>query len=88
MLLDRRGMPGLAQKVPCRARGAAARDRSAGTRSDAGRDCRDAFLGLSKTCNKLNIAFWQYLGSRLAFSNLPNVPRLPDLVRQCCAAIG
>ena len=25
---------------------------SAGTRSDAGRDCRDAFLGLAKTCAK------------------------------------
>ena len=26
---------------------------SGGTRSDAGRDCRDAFLGLAKTCAKL-----------------------------------
>src|SRR5689334_11839802 len=26
---------------------------SAGTRSDTGRDCRDAFLALSKTCCKL-----------------------------------
>jgi hypothetical protein len=25
---------------------------SAGTRSDRGRDCRDAFLGLAKTCAK------------------------------------
>ncbi len=31
---------------------------SGGTRSDAGRDCRDAFLGLNKTCAKLGIAFW------------------------------
>jgi len=38
---------------------------SAGTRSDPGRDCRDAFLALSKTCAKLGIAFWDYLGSRL-----------------------
>jgi hypothetical protein len=30
---------------------------SAGTRSDLGRDCRDAFLGLSKTCTKLGVAF-------------------------------
>ena len=29
---------------------------SAGTRSDVGRDCRDAFLGLAKTCDKLGIA--------------------------------
>jgi Transposase IS66 family len=38
---------------------------SAGTRSDIGRDCRDAFLGLAKTCDKLGIAVWDYLGSRL-----------------------
>jgi len=38
---------------------------SAGTRSDVGRDCRDAFLGLAKTCDKLGIAVWDYLGSRL-----------------------
>jgi hypothetical protein len=38
---------------------------SAGTRSEIGRDCRDAFLGLGKTCNKLGIAVWDYLGSRL-----------------------
>ncbi len=38
---------------------------SAGTRSDAGRDCRDALLGLAKTCDKLGIAVWDYLGSRL-----------------------
>ena len=36
---------------------------SGGTRSDTGRDCRDAFLGLSKTCAKLGFAFWDYLGS-------------------------
>ena len=34
---------------------------SAGTRSDIARDCRDAFLGLAKTCAKLEIAFWDYL---------------------------
>ena len=34
---------------------------SAGTRSDAGRDCRDAFLGLAKTCDKLGIAVWAKL---------------------------
>jgi hypothetical protein len=42
---------------------------SSGTRSDTGRDCRDAFLGLSKTCAKLGISFWEYLGSRLAVPN-------------------
>jgi len=50
---------------------------SGGTRSDPGRDCRDAFLGLSKTCAKLGIAFWDYLGSRLAVPNQPEIPYLP-----------
>jgi hypothetical protein len=52
---------------------------SAGTRSDPGRDCRDAFLGLAKTCAKLGISFWDYLGARLSADT--NVPFLPDLVR-------
>jgi hypothetical protein len=38
-----------------------------------GRDCRDAFLGLNKTCAKLGIAFWDYLGSRLAVPNQPPI---------------
>jgi hypothetical protein len=38
---------------------------SGGTRSDIGRDCRDAFLSLAKTCAKLGIEVWDYLGSRL-----------------------
>jgi hypothetical protein len=37
----------------------------AGTRSDVGRDCRDAFLRLAKTGDKLGIAVRDYLGSRL-----------------------
>ena len=54
---------------------------SGGTRSDVGRDCRDAFLGLTKTCAKLGIAFWDYLGSRLGISMSPDVPPLSELVR-------
>jgi len=54
---------------------------SGGTRSDVGRDCRDAFLGLAKTCAKLGIAFWDYLGSRLGVSSQPTVLPLPDLIR-------
>jgi len=59
---------------------------SAGTRSDPGRDCRDAFLALSKTCAKLGIAFWDYLGSRLQLPNHLDIPSLPPLVRHRCAA--
>jgi Transposase IS66 family len=54
---------------------------SAGTRSDDGRDCRDAFLGLAKTCAKQGIAFWDYLGSRLNVPGQPLIPPLPQLVR-------
>jgi hypothetical protein len=54
---------------------------SAGTRSDLGRDCRDAFLGPAKTCGKLGVAFWDYLGSRLRIPGQPVVPPLPGLVR-------
>ena len=58
---------------------------SAGTRSDAGRDCRDGFLGLMKTCDKLGIGFWDYLGSRLKVPDTPLIPPLPDLIRQRAA---
>jgi hypothetical protein len=34
------------------------------TRSDKGRDCRDAFLGLAKTCRKLGVSFWDFLGTQ------------------------
>ncbi len=54
---------------------------SGGTKSAAGRDCRDAFLGLAKTCRKLGIVFWDYLGARLDTQVRTNVPYLPDLVR-------
>lgn len=54
---------------------------SAGTRSDRGRDCRDAFLGLAKTCAKLGVAFWDYLGSRLGVPDARVIPPLPELVR-------
>src|SRR5712692_5743133 len=57
---------------------------SGGTRSDIGRDCRDAFLGLRKTGAKLGIAFWDYLGDRLAIPNHPAVPGLPQLIRHRC----
>ena len=54
---------------------------SGGTRSDLGRDCRDAFLGLMKTCAKQAIGFWDYLGDRLAVPGSASVPRLPELIR-------
>jgi len=54
---------------------------SAGTRSDLGRDSRDAFLGLMKTCTKQAISFWDYLGNRLGVPDAPDVPSLAELIR-------
>ncbi|TGQ49603.1 hypothetical protein EN836_32975 [Mesorhizobium sp. M1C.F.Ca.ET.193.01.1.1] len=59
---------------------------SGGTRSQAGRACRDAFLGLSKTCQKLRLSFWDYLGARLEITNAPHVPYLPNIVSSRSAA--
>lgn len=59
---------------------------SGGTRSDAGRSCRDAFLGLRKTCQKLRISFWDYLGTRLATDDAPQVPYLPNILSSRFAA--
>ena len=54
---------------------------SAGTRSDIGRDCRDAFLSLAKTCDKLGIAVWDYLGSRLKVAGHALIEPLDHYVR-------
>jgi hypothetical protein len=59
---------------------------SGGTQSEAGRDCRDAFLGLAKTCAKLGVSFWDYLGHRLQVAGTSLIPALPDLVRQRATA--
>ncbi|NQY75398.1 MAG: transposase [Candidatus Margulisbacteria bacterium] len=42
---------------------------SGGTRSDLGRQCRDTFASLKKTCRKLDISFWCYLIDRLSCAN-------------------
>jgi hypothetical protein len=57
---------------------------SGGTRSDTGRDCRDAFLGLAKTCAKLGIAFWDYVGARLDIPGQPVIPTLPSIIKHRC----
>ena len=54
---------------------------SAGTRSDIGRDCRDAFLSLAKTCDKLGIAIWDYLGSRFKVVGAAIIQPLDHYVR-------
>ena len=54
---------------------------SGGTVSENGRQARDVMLGLAKTCNKLKIAFFDYLGARLGIPG-PQIPRLANLVRE------
>jgi hypothetical protein len=59
---------------------------SGGTMSDAGRTARDVMLGLMKTCGKLGVSFFRYLGDRLQISGAIRVPQLPDLVRNAATA--
>jgi hypothetical protein len=52
---------------------------SGGTVSEKGRQARDAMLGLAKTCLKLKIPFFDYLGARLGIPG-PGIPHLASLV--------
>lgn len=53
---------------------------SGGTRSELGRQCRDTFSSLKKTCRKLGISFWNYLTDRVSYSD--HIPPLPHLLEQ------
>jgi hypothetical protein len=53
---------------------------SGGTRSEAGRRCRDTFLSLKKTCRKHGISFWAFLKDRITQAG--QIPPLADLIRQ------
>lgn len=52
---------------------------SGGTRSDLGRQCRDTFASLKKTCRKQGISFWAYLHDRISHTNA--IPPLPQYIR-------
>src|SRR5271166_3304886 len=52
---------------------------SGGTVSEKGRQARDVMLGLAKTCMKLKIPFFDYLGARLGIPG-PDIPNLATLV--------
>jgi hypothetical protein len=52
---------------------------SGGTVSENGRSARDVMLGLAKTCAKLKISFFDYLGARLGIPGL-QVPPLASLI--------
>ena len=53
---------------------------SGGTVSDKGRDARDIMLGLAKTCMKLKLSFYDFLGDRLGIPG-PKIPPLASLIR-------
>ena len=51
---------------------------SGGTRSEAGRQCRDTFASLKKTCRQHGLSFWGYLTDRLNGTCL--FPRLGGVI--------
>jgi len=53
---------------------------SGGTRSNLGKQCRDTFASLKKTCRKLGISFWDYLTDRIEQHGA--IPPLADIVRE------
>lgn len=53
---------------------------SGGTVSEAGKIARDTMLGLLKTCSKLGISYYQFLGDRFAVQGVTAVPPLQNLV--------
>lgn len=59
---------------------------SGGTVSDAGRQARDILLGLMKTCMKLGVSFFAYLGDRLGVPGADKIVPLPNLVCQAAQA--
>jgi hypothetical protein len=56
---------------------------SGGTRSTAGRRCRDTFTSFKKTCRKLAVSLWNYLQDRLR--GLGQIPCLADQIRERAA---
>ena len=58
---------------------------SGGTVSEAGKLARDTLLGLMKTCAKLGISYYQFLGDRLHVQGAQMVPALPSLITAAAA---
>ncbi|WP_366141614.1 transposase [uncultured Paracoccus sp.] len=56
---------------------------SGGTVSHNGLQARDSMLGLSKTCQKLGLSFWHYLGDRLGIcTSHPAIPPLATMIQR------
>jgi hypothetical protein len=51
--------------------------------SEKGRQCRDTFASLKKTCRKLGVSFWAYLNDRIISAG--QIPPLSDLIHQRAA---
>ena len=54
---------------------------SGGTVSEAGKVARDTMLGLLKTCSKLGVSFYRFLGDRFAVPGADTIPPLPTLIK-------
>jgi hypothetical protein len=52
---------------------------SGGTISEKGRNARDVMLGLAKTCAKLGLSYFDYIGDRFGLPG-PKIPPLASLV--------
>jgi Transposase IS66 family len=53
---------------------------SGSTRSELGRQARDTFASLKKTCRELGVNFWAYLQDRVRGAG--EIPRLAELIRR------
>ena len=53
---------------------------------DRGRDARDTFASLYKTCKKLGISFWDYLNDRIGKKD--KIPQLSRLILQKSQALA
>ncbi|MEN2793685.1 transposase [Sphingomonas oligophenolica] len=58
---------------------------SGGTVSEQGKIARDTMLGLMKTCAKLGVSYYRFLGDRFAITGANAVPTLPSLVKLASA---
>jgi Transposase IS66 family len=59
---------------------------SGSTRSELGREARDTFASLKKTCRRLGVNFWEYLQDRVR--GLGRIPQLADQIRRKAEECG
>ena len=59
---------------------------SGGTRSEAGRQSRDTFASLKKTCRLYGLSFWDYLTDRL--NGVGEFSRLESLIEKASRVLS